>query len=181
MASKEAHQSTGWAAGLIAAAIVSQASASGPLHVWSILAFLMGYAGGGAPDWLELSWWSSGRGRHSWISHRTVTHWGIAWIALLVTSYYKLRHSPVMALPFGFAAGGIMHLLADWPNPLGVPWLWVSKRHSLNWWKSGRADWIIMGAAWMVALVMADRVWFHSTGIHAIEKLDVIRLSPFRR
>jgi membrane-bound metal-dependent hydrolase YbcI (DUF457 family) len=76
-----------------------------------------------------------------------------------------------MALPFGFAAGGIMHLLADWPNPLGVPWLWVSRRHSLKWWNSGRGDWLVMGIAWTAAFAMADHAWFHSAGIHTIERL----------
>jgi len=53
-----------------------------------------------------------------------------------------------------------MHLFADWPNPLGVPWL-VS-RHSLNWWNSGRCDALIVGAAWIAAAFAVDHVWFHS-------------------
>ncbi|RDJ99347.1 hypothetical protein DLM46_29425, partial [Paraburkholderia lacunae] len=43
---------------------------------------------------------------------------------------------------FGFACGGLMHLLADWPNPLGVPW--IAGRHSLNLWNSGHCDLIVL-------------------------------------
>ena len=59
---------------------------------------------------------------------------------------------------------GLMHLLADWPNPLGVPWLYW--RHSLNWWKSGRCDLLVVGASWIAAFVCADHVWFD--GIHSL-------------
>lgn len=164
MASKEAHDSTGWAAGIIAAAVVQQAGAEGPYYMWSILAVLTGFLGGTAPDWLELVWWRRGSGRHSWIPHRTLTHWGIAWIALLVGSYYALPHQPWMPLVFGFACGGMMHLLADWPNPMGVPWLFIHKRHSLNLWSSGRCDWIVQGAAWLAAALMVDKAWFDAAG-----------------
>lgn len=58
---------------------------------------------------------------------------------------------------FGFACGGLMHLLADWPNPLGVPW--ILQRHSLNWWKSGRCDLIVVAAAWIGALWVAQAAW----------------------
>ena len=58
-----------------------------------------------------------------------------------------IHHPHPLAAPlFGFACGGLMHLLADWPNPLGVPWIW--RRHSLNLWKSGRCDLIVVAAAW---------------------------------
>ncbi|MCY1380028.1 hypothetical protein D9M69_678080 [compost metagenome] len=55
-----------------------------------------------------------------------------------------------------------MHLLADWPNPLGVPWIF--RRHSLRWWKSGRHDIIVIIAAWLAATIVADHVFFD--GIH---------------
>ncbi|AIY40958.1 hypothetical protein LT85_1800 [Collimonas arenae] len=125
---------------------------------------------------MELSWWRSGSGRYSWIPHRTLTHWGIAWIALLVLSYKALPYFHWMALVFGFAVGGIMHLLADWPNPLGVPWLWISWRHSLNLWKSGRCDWIVTSAAWLAAATVADRAWFHSVALHYVEGLTRVAM-----
>lgn len=158
MASSNAHHATGWAAGLIAAAVVSKAGAAGPYHVWGILSFCAGVFGGTAPDWLEVAWWT--RARRLWITHRTLTHWGVGWVALLAVSYHFLGVHPWAAVSFGFACGGLMHLFADWPNPLGVPWL--ASRHSLNWWNSGRCDALIVGAAWIAAALAVDHVWFHS-------------------
>jgi len=160
MASNKAHHATGWAAGVIAAALVAHADAGGPYHLLTIAAFAMGALGGTAPDWMEVAWWA--RTHKLWITHRTWTHWGLAWIALLAYTYVHLPHH-VWAPPlFGFAAGGIMHLLADWPNPLGVPWIF--RRHSLRWWKSGRHDLIVIAAAWLAAVVVADHVFFD--GVH---------------
>jgi hypothetical protein len=158
MASHKAHHATGWAAGLMAAAVVSKSGATGPYHVWAVLSFCAGVLGGTAPDWLEVAWWS--RARRLWVTHRTITHWGIGWIALLAGSYHLLGIYPWAAVGFGFACGGLMHLFADWPNPLGVPW--IVSRHSLNWWNSGHCDALVVGAAWMAALLWADHAWFHS-------------------
>lgn len=166
MASNKAHHATGWAAGIIAAAVVTKAGAGGPYYLWSALSFLLGMAGSTAPDWLEVAWWS--KSRRLWITHRTLTHWGIAWVGLLVYSFRLLGTHPLAALAFGFASGGIMHLLADWPNPLGVPW--ILGRHSLNWWKSGRCDLVIVGAAWLAAFAISDHVWFH--GVHSMQLLQ---------
>ena len=160
MASNKAHHATGWAAGVIAAALVEHAGAGGPYQVMSMLAFAMGALGGTAPDWLEVAWWAPTR--RLWITHRTWTHWGLAWIALLVYTYLQLQHHLWAPPLFGFAAGGIMHLLADWPNPLGVPW--IIRRHSLRWWKSGKHDLIVISAAWLAAAIVADHVFFD--GIH---------------
>jgi len=162
MASNKAHHATGWAAGVIAAAVVAHAGAGGPYQVPSVLAFLMGALGGTAPDWMEVAWWA--RTHKLWITHRTWTHWGLAWIALLAYSYLQLPHHAWAPPLFGFAAGGIMHLLADWPNPLGVPWIF--RRHSLRWWKSGRHDLIVIIAAWLAATVVADHVFFDGVHLH---------------
>jgi membrane-bound metal-dependent hydrolase YbcI (DUF457 family) len=159
MASNQAHRATGVAAGLIAAAVITGAGAEGRFHVWAILGFAMGMAGSTAPDWLELAWWS--KSRRLWITHRTLTHWGIAWVGLLVYSYLSLRAKPWAAPALGFACGGITHLLADWPNPLGVPWIY--RRHSLNLWNSGRCDLVAVGAAWLVAAAVASHVWLHGS------------------
>ncbi|WP_300758384.1 metal-dependent hydrolase [Janthinobacterium sp.] len=162
MASNKAHHATGWAAGVIAAAVVAHLGAGGPYQVLSVLAFLMGALGGMAPDWMEVAWWA--RTHKLWITHRTWTHWGLAWIALLAYSYLQLPHHAWAPPLFGFAAGGIMHLLADWPNPLGVPWIF--RRHSLRWWKSGRHDLIVIITAWLAATVVADHVFFDGVHLH---------------
>ena len=170
MASNKAHHATGLAAGIIAAAVVTKAGGAGPHLIWSALSFCAAVLGGTAPDWLEVAWWT--RARRLWITHRTLTHWGVAWIVLLVCSYRLLGVHPLAALSFGFACGGLMHLLADWPNPLGVPW--IVSRHSLNWWNSGHCDMLIVGAAWVGALLMVDHVWFH--GIYGLRLLHTVRL-----
>lgn len=150
MASGPAHHATGWAAGVIAAAIVTHMGADDHWHLRAAAAFIAGVLGGSAPDWLEVAWWA--RKRRLWITHRTFTHWGIRWVALLVWSYKHLGQLPGAAA-FGFACGALIHLLADWPNPLGVPWIF--RRHSLNLWNSGHCDLIVVGAAWAAAWYFA--------------------------
>ena len=172
MASNKAHHATGWAAGVIAASLVVQAGAGGPYHVWSFLSFIAGILGGTAPDWLEVAWWS--RRHRLWITHRTWTHWGIAWIALLVYSYLSLRHRYWAPVLFGFSAGGLMHLLADWPNPRGIPW--IAGRHSLKLWKSGRCDFFVVAAAWTAAFVVADHVFFKN--VHSVKVASFVRSLP---
>lgn len=90
MASHAAHHASGWASGLVAAALVAQAGAAGPWHVYSLAAFAAGVAGGTAPDWLEIAWWR--RTRRLWVTHRTITHWGVGWAALLAFAYRSLGH-----------------------------------------------------------------------------------------
>jgi hypothetical protein len=70
MASNKAHHATGFAAGVIAAAIVARSSANGPFHVWVLLSFIAAVAGGTAPDWLEVAWWSRKRRLVDHPSHR---------------------------------------------------------------------------------------------------------------
>ncbi len=53
----------------------------------------------------------------------------------------------------------MIHLLADWPNSLGVPW--IGARHSLNLWTSGHCDLIVVASAWLALLAVADNYWFH--------------------
>lgn len=169
MASSKAHHATGWAAGFIAAAAVEHAGMGGPWHVWSCLALFGGGVGGSAPDWLEVAWWR--RSPRLWLTHRTLTHWGLAWLALLGWSYLELARHWWAAPLFGFAAGGVMHLLTDWPNPMGVPWLF--SRHSLCLWKSGNCEPIIIGVAWSAALLVGDHVFF--AGVHALKALAYVK------
>ena len=158
MASSKAHHATGWAAGIIAAAIVMHPVTAGSAPVLSgVLALLAGVAGATAPDWLEVAWWT--RARRLWITHRTLTHWGIGWAALLALSYHFLGRHPAAPIAFGFACGGLMHLFADWPNPLGVPW--IAGRHSLNLWNSGHCDLIVVAASWAAAWFVGAHVWLH--------------------
>jgi membrane-bound metal-dependent hydrolase YbcI (DUF457 family) len=157
MASKKAHKGSGIAAGLFAAAIVVDAGAGGPYYVLALLTALAGRWGGTAPDWMEIAWWRSKRHRGAarlWIKHRTVTHWGIPWVMLLVYGYMNLGSVWWAPVAFGFAAGGVMHLLTDWPNPMGVPWVW--RRHSLSMWRSGRLEPMVIVLSWAGCALGAD-------------------------
>ncbi len=162
MASRKAHYATGWAAAVIAAAVIAERG-SGEWYWAAAAGFMAALLGSTAPDWMEVAWWS--RSRRLWITHRTWTHWGVAWVGLLLGSYHALGTHALAAPAFGFACGGVMHLLADWPNPLGVPW--IAGRHSLNWWKSGRCDLVIVAASWLIALAVSDDIWFQ--GRHSLE------------
>lgn len=135
---------------------------------------LAAFWGSTAPDWLELA--KGVRQRHlfglfakdTWkrasvIPHRTVTHWAVLWIALLVFASVTLRvtlpfiSSVIHASLFGFAVGGVGHLICDLPNPTGVPIVtpFPAARRSLHLWKSGdRREWLMVLAAWGAAAAM---------------------------
>lgn len=169
MASRQAHELTGWAAGIAAAAWVLHRGAAGPYHVWALAAVVAGYLGGTAPDWLELVPWRKGK---RWCTHRTITHWVPAWIGLLYGANVGLQTRGWCAPLLGFALGGLIHLLIDWPNPRGIPILW--SRHSLNLWKSGRADSFVVAACWAAAIWVFDRLIFGSVHLHrALTLLDL--------
>ena len=163
MASKRAHHASGIAAGLLATAIVMKAGAAGPFYSLAILTLIAGTLGGTAPDWMEVAWWRGKKtrgARRLWITHRTITHWGIAWVALLYFSHQHLGAAWWVSMVFGFATGGIMHLLTDWPNPLGVPWIY--RRHSLGLWRSGRLESMVIVLTWAMCAVLADTLVFDS-------------------
>ncbi|WP_066338080.1 metal-dependent hydrolase [Azohydromonas lata] len=161
MASQRAHELTGWAAGIAAAAWVIRQGAVGPYHLWMLATVIAGYFGGTAPDWLEQIPW---RKNKRWCTHRTITHWVPGWVALLYAANAGLGTYWFCAPLFGFAAGGLIHLLIDWPNPLGVPILW--SRHSLKLWKSGHADSFVVAACWFAAIWIADKLLFDSLHFH---------------
>lgn len=101
--------------------------------------------GATAPDWLECPWYDKFQHRRSLITHRTITHWWPLWLALL--GYGCYRHDGLEgSLMVGFALGGFLHLLMDVPNPRGIPIFTPRARKSLNWWKSGQHELLIISA-----------------------------------
>lgn len=104
------------------------------------ISFLGGWYGGVFPDNVERI------GGVYWIKHRTVTHWVPLWIAglmWLLTTGSPLPYAfgaEIYAGLLAFVLGGLTHLLFDWPNPTGIPFIHPWRRHSLNWWRSGEAD-----------------------------------------
>jgi membrane-bound metal-dependent hydrolase YbcI (DUF457 family) len=111
----------------------------------AVAAVSLGALGGTAPDWLEVPYW----GNRRLITHRTFTHWVPLWLLALWAAHVHARDLgswPQMIFPF--LLGGLSHLLMDWPNPAGVPFLWPTWRHSLNWWNSGRYDTLLVALVW---------------------------------
>ena len=102
---------------------------------------LGGIVGARSPDWLEVARWKT-RGwlwwkqafRESWIPHRTITHWMLAWVVAVAVSTLSFisTGTPGTALFLGFTASGLLHVFADWLTPMGVPFLLPWKRHSLK-------------------------------------------------
>lgn len=172
MASHKAHYAMGVSSGVIAASLVQHAGAAGPYYFWCLIALLAGIAGGNAPDYLEKA--PIGKKR-LWITHRTLTHWGIGWIGLLVYSFWMLESAWWAPAALGYAIGGVSHLCADAPNPLGIPWIY--RRHSLKLWKSGRCDIIPVSASWILAFFTADYVFWNLT--HTYWAIESLRSIPF--
>lgn len=170
--SKTGHQLVGIALAALAAAFCRHL---GYGLVPGIAAASTAFAGSTAPDWMEISkaiprpqhpgMWM----RKSVIPHRTVTHWALAWAVFLVWALLSLPNVTAdlvaqtwHAAAFGFALGGIGHLICDIPNPTGIPVLLptAEARISLRWWRSGSmvewleilAFWALGGLAWMTIL-----------------------------
>lgn len=116
------------------------------------ISVLGGWYGGVFPDAFEKIW-----GMY-WIQHRTVTHWVPLWLAALIavltmTSPLPFGLGPeIFAALLAFVLGGLTHLLFDWPNPTGIPFIHPWCRHSLNWWRSGEAD-LLCVLVWGAAMV----------------------------
>lgn len=134
------HHATGLAAGIGCAGLLHMFVAGAPW--W--FAPAAGWFGGIAPDALE--WLGPVR----IIAHRTITHWWLIWAVLAA---FGAAHTGtvvgVTALATG--SGGLMHALTDWPNPMGVPLFLPWRRHSLNWWRSGRHEFLLIVAAFGLA------------------------------
>lgn len=104
-------------------------------------------AGATAPDWMEIR-----TGGRTLIPHRTVTHYPLAWAALLLVGAWWADHQPVPgALLLGFALGGLAHWLGDLGTPMGVPVWHPFRRTSLRLWRTGPSEWIPVAAAWGMA------------------------------
>lgn len=159
MASKTGHLATGAASGVLSAVLVSKLNIDVPLYIL-ILTFLAGIPGGTAPDWLEITSWSPETGRQSVIKHRTITHWGVAWIILWLISLFLIPVVVWAPIAVGFTGGCLMHLLVDWPNPMGVPWIRIKKRHSLKLWKSGENEVGLTVLFWSIASFVAYMAWY---------------------
>lgn len=134
--------------GVIAATITTPMALDLGLTGWLMGVFTI--LGSTAPDYLEIRKPSGG----TMIRHRTITHWLPLWVLLFAYGCVSIGaiNSPIpIPLPntlfaeaiVGFAIGGLLHLLFDIPNPMGIPILTPYRRVSLNLWRSGKAEWLI--------------------------------------
>lgn len=101
--------------------------------------------GARAPDYLEIR-----VKNRTLIPHRGITHHLLIWLALLAYFAGSISLFPMGDIPtlnkdfssvlFGFSLGGLLHLLLDIPNPMGVPFARLKDRFTLNLWKSGEFE-----------------------------------------
>lgn len=111
------------------------------------LSIIGGWIGGVFPDRFERI------GKRHWLPHRTITHWVPLWAGLM---WYILTHPNLNSISqaallypllLGFCGGCLTHILFDWPNPMGVPWILPFWRQSLRLWNSGRVD-LLLTISW---------------------------------
>ena len=103
-----------------------------------------------APDALE--WIIPGKLR--WCEHRTITHWWPWWLLTLLIGIMHMDDLWGPAL-LSYSLCAFSHLACDWPNPTGIPLLHPWDRRSLNWWRSGQKEWLLIpGWAALSALVV---------------------------
>lgn len=121
--------------------------------------------GGTAPDWMEIRKANGG----TVIKHRTITHWLPIWLGIFLLFFGLITKSPilydiykfnvnshVLAFFFGFGIGGLLHLLVDIPNPMGIPILTPTRRFSLKLWKSGKFEIPIVTVFFLFSLYYID-------------------------
>lgn len=130
--------------------------------------------GGTAPDWMEIRKANGG----TVIRHRTITHWLPIWLGLFLITLGIIQKQPdlmsvinfqiplyVISFLFGFSIGGLLHLLVDIPNPMGIPILTPYRRFSLNLWKSGKFEIPIVTVFFLFSLYYIDLITINLVNI----------------
>lgn len=146
--------------------------------------------GATAPDYLEIrkKVYNNVNGKQkcvgtkTLIEHRTITHWLPLWILLFLFSYLNINKNLennyllflnnylefsfnysiyLYSLLLGYSIGGLLHLLVDIPNPMGIPILTPKKRFSLNLWRSGKMEPLILTVIALFCLYYVDLINFN--------------------
>lgn len=116
-----------------------------------LIACALAIPGATAPDWLEIPI-GKGGGHTRLIKHRTITHVVLFWlVALGISASNQTLWANAL---FGFCFGGLMHLLVDIPNPMGVPLWHPYRRYSLKLWRSGQREMLIILITWAIPLTL---------------------------
>ena len=155
--------------------------------------------GANAPDYLEIrsKLYRDSKnpkrctGTKTLIPHRTITHWLPLWLLLFVFSAINIDNSffnnalsqhlifqnnhpffgTFYSTLLGYSIGGLVHLLVDLPNPMGIPILTPKKRFSLNLWKSGKMEPLILTLLLIFVL--------HAVGIVDINSEAINKVNDF--
>tara|TARA_B100000700_G_scaffold267699_1_gene307765 strand:- start:31817 stop:32401 length:585 start_codon:yes stop_codon:yes gene_type:complete len=139
--------------------------------------------GAKAPDYLEIRTKVKDEnkkviGTRTLITHRTITHWLPLWLIaglfLLIQfeqsyfpffSNYNFNNNEVSNYIFsfflGYVIGGLLHLITDLPNPMGIPIIHPKKRFSLNLWKSGKLEFLIVLGILLFSLEYSNLIQFN--------------------
>lgn len=97
------------------------------------------------PDWIEIPYYRGGMRVGSLITHRTITHWPPLW--LLLMAWGCNEGTFIGAIAVGVSMGSMTHIFGDAPNPMGIPWLWPTKRLRIGkkgLWRSGQREFLII-------------------------------------
>ncbi|MFV9473171.1 metal-dependent hydrolase [Advenella sp. RU8] len=136
------HRLTGLGAAFIAAAIAKTAGLDVLLQTASALFAAVSTS---LPDWIEIPYYRKGARKGSLIKHRTYTHWPWFWVGLIYWAFSIKGFEG--ATMIGAATGALTHILADAPNPMGIPWIHPRQRISFGkkgWWRSGRYETVLV-------------------------------------
>lgn len=132
------HRLTGLGAGFFSAALVHTLGFN---YTAEIVAGIIASLSTTVPDWIEIPTYRKGMRAGTIIPHRTITHWPPLWLGLIYIAFHYLEPLYAAAL-IGVSVGALAHILADAPNPMGIPWLLPNKRVSIlgGLWRSGEFE-----------------------------------------
>ena len=132
------HRLTGLGAGFFAAALVHTLGFN---YKAELVSALLAVLSTNIPDWIEIPTYKRGIRTGTLIPHRTITHWPPLWLGFIYIAFHYLEPLYAAAL-MGVCVGALVHILADAPNPRGIPWLLPNKRITLlgGLWRSGEFE-----------------------------------------
>jgi membrane-bound metal-dependent hydrolase YbcI (DUF457 family) len=87
-----------------------------------------------------IAWDESGH-RFSLLPHRSISHWPPIWVAIIAAALFWLP-APIDTLIAGVAFGALLHLLIDLGSPMGVPWVFPTRKRSFGDRRPGRRPYV---------------------------------------
>lgn len=132
------HRLTGLGAGFFAAALTHTLGYNYTIEMVSALLAAFSTT---IPDWIEIPTYKRGVRTGTLIPHRTITHWPPLWLGLIYVAFHYLDPLYAAAV-IGICVGALAHILADAPNPMGIPWILPFSRLSIagGLWRSGQFE-----------------------------------------